>query len=671
MTNTRTFELARRIRQLVSTNKLEEALKVLHHYFFSIDDTHHLDDVVLLESRLTELTQNQRRNLLTDTEFAIALAKIKHSVLLLLDEISPEVAIPSESKPLHKGKLLHNIPGSMQVGDLIDCRIRIATKEKYLRKHFPSAADVEPILLDRIGERMEIRLESTDSEAFIIKQQNPHLVQIIEPDIHTEWAFDVIPIKEGKQRLNIKVSIILEQKGAIIHRDEVITIKVAVNTEQPTAQGEWQIAAELQKDPSSKSLGERAVDEILGSGEVKALRRVASIAVVAIALAAATVFLPNLNNLIENYPLITPCDPNVRTVRSIVQAPGDTLRTLTISSGRADIFQVGPYVWGVNFFISPDSVEHRIHFQGKLKSHDWVFDTFPDPLILFVPKDQSEGLKIYVDKVLNQLYSWKLVVKDGPMQVSPMIAYPLSETRFFVPLSPQQISAFYDTSHTYIFGFENETFSSNTSADNKHLRADGGILRFLFKADNPNEFNNGTIISIDSCIIRLNTTITVKYPAVFVNHVEINEASKRLQFKTQTSEKITIALTGENCRCKEIVNFRPTQDTTLHIECVRKSIPPPVPATNITIILDDKWKPLKGDLRLLIQSHGSTNERFFVNDMLTFSWTQPDRSPQFCIQFDGSKSQNKMLELDCLNVKIHPGDITLKLTNRNQLEQVR
>ena len=455
MNTAKANETVRNIRALIGKNEIAEALTALVEYFTSLKDKAKLNDVIALQARLYGLQQAVARGTVSEAEAGIQRGQICNSVLILLDGIAPDEAEPEPSKPVRKGKLLHNIPEEMCLGEVIECRVRIATSEKLLRKNFAGAGHVETIPLERIGDHMEVDLVASESDAFVIKRQNRHARQFVDPDVHTEWVFDVIPMKTGPQKLYLKVDIIMREKGKKSYRDEVISVPVEVNTTEPAGGAtKWKEAANIQAKATKNFLAKM----LGGLGARKNRGRVAATLLVAVigVVLAQWLFSDNFGNLWAWPP--TPAD-GLHRVSVYVHSPTDSIaEEFTVSNLNVPLKSIIPGVFGGLARVPDDYTRHSIYYRGNSASKYWENITLKDSvchLYVFQAQDTMTcGVYVTVDTVLQPVEYWQLIWQKNTLEREYFSVLPMSDTSFFVPLGPY-CTALYDPNARYDFIFQN------------------------------------------------------------------------------------------------------------------------------------------------------------------------------------------------------------------------
>jgi|GEM_PF-3878342 len=154
--------------------------------------------------------------------------------------ISPRITNKKNSKEpsKEKGKLLFAIPHKMTIGEAHRCVVRLGTSFAVVLKELQVGS--KPKITDvPIGETMKVELMDYTQNAegkglyFDIRSFNSP-VQLIEIDSHTEWQFDVTPLKTGNLPLLLRISIVKMVNGVERYKE---TVKEIV-TEVTAAGGE-------------------------------------------------------------------------------------------------------------------------------------------------------------------------------------------------------------------------------------------------------------------------------------------------------------------------------------------------------------------------------------------------------------------------------------------------
>lgn len=601
-------ETARHIRFLLGKNRIDECLAILHDFFTAIPDKSGLNDVIALQARFYGLSQAIARGTISETEAGIQRGQICNSILLMLDAIAPDVSPPSPSKPIRKGKLLHNIPDSMKIGEVKECRIRIATTEKQVRKNFSSAAHIETIALERIGERMEIRLVAADSDAFIIKRQNKHARQLIESDAHTEWVFDVIPIKTGKQKLFLKVDIIVEEKTGKAYRDEVITVPVEVSTTESVATPEWRQAADLTPKPGAKNFLGSIFGGFLGRNHGGYPGRAVAVLVVGIAgLVTAAILWEPASSLIDQWMAEpdSPAGVKLHSVGIIVHSPADSVvEQFTVSNQTVAMSRIIPGVWEASIRVPDDSTKHNIYYRGNAARGYWESVVLKAKTVhLFVsPTDTAPcGVYVDIDTVVYPPERWRLVWRKDTFENVSFNVRPISNTSFFIPLG-NWCRTLYDPRKKYDF-----------------------------------QFVNG------SCLLVAKNVSLADYPA-------------RLFFRKHLPGPITVAppIRKAQKKVSSASNPRPVAYSTSAVDK-----PKPVKKAGISLSLPPKWAKLVRDLEITVDGNHYSSDLPLENGQISFELLPSSESREICIRMFGQKT-GEPVSLGCYEGPIEP-DMKLEI----------
>jgi len=595
-------ETARHIRFLLGKNRIDEALAALHDFFTVIQDKNGLNDVIALQARFYGLTQAMARGTISETEAGIQRGQICNSILLMLDAIAPDASPPSSSKPVKKGKLLHNIPDSMKIGEVKECRVRIATTEKQVRKNFSSAAHIETISLERIGERMEVRLVAADSDAFVIKRQNKHARQIIEPDSHTEWVFDVIPMKTGKQKLFLKVDIIVEEKAGKAYRDEVITVPVEVSTTESVATPEWRQAADVTPKPGAKNFLGSIFGGFLGRNQGGYPGRSIAVLAVGIAgLATAAILWEPTSSLIDQWMAGSDSSAGVKlhSVGIIVHSPADSVvDQFTVSNQTVAMSRIMPGVWEASIRVPDDSTRHNIYYRGNAARGYWESVLLKDQIVhLFVsPTDTALcGVYVEIDTVVYPPERWRLVWRKDTFENVSFNVRPISDTSFFIPLG-NWCRTLYEPRKKYDF-----------------------------------QFING------SCVLVAKNVSLMNYPT-------------RLLFKKHPPGPITLA--PPIPKAKKKVSSASGPRPVMHF-IPAKPIPKPVKKAKINLTLPPKWARLVQDLEITVDGNHFSSDLPWENGQIPFELPPSSESREICIRIVGQKT-GEPVSLGCYEGPIEP-----------------
>ena len=121
-----------------------------------------------------------------------------------------------------EGKLIYNIPDTMKLGNIYTIKIRIKRDINNLK------------IIDTLYKQQVVNIKTTscmevvvidpstnDSKSFSILKQNSDK-QFIDDSDYTEWVYSVKPLKSGKLKLNIVISIIKnDNKKEIVYFNSV------------------------------------------------------------------------------------------------------------------------------------------------------------------------------------------------------------------------------------------------------------------------------------------------------------------------------------------------------------------------------------------------------------------------------------------------------------------
>ena len=680
MTTAKALETARSIRALIGRSSIEEAIVALLEYFSEIGDKNRLNDVVALQARLYGLNQAITRGTISEQEAAVQRGRICSSILLMLDVIVPEAAQPEPSKSVKKGKLLHNIPEAMKVGDVVECRVRIATTEKQLRKNFASADHIATIPLDRIGERMEVWLEAADAGAFIIKRQNRHALQIIEPDVHTEWVFDIIPIKDGVHRIFLKVEIILETKNGDVRRDEVISVPVDVSNSRPTSAAQWNNVADISTAGASKGFFTTIISSVFGKkrGEVKRLSA-ALVVVIAGYLIAQMIW-------DEKRPEIEfPLTGKTRHVGIIIEAPADNIAEAFTVSGKAfPLTKVRQGVWQTRIDIPDKQIYHRIYFQGDISEGNYRNSYLSQAVNTFYFTDTSRcGLYIEVDTVVQPLSHWYLVWEKSPTQFESFRVEPIDDKMFFVPLG-DWCAALYMPGKKYNFQLINDSLTLWA----KEVPVSNPPFRILFThkpaGTGPITYNTTATlifsrpISLNS--ISVNGQRVAKYTSFDATGARrkkagaqfvINAGNVRNLDASATSFTFTVNSSDCTCAAKTVAAASNIRETITCTPLPSKKLskptgPAPVPygpsdtphpskskIANLYMQLPPKWVKQIEDLSITVDGKPYSSSLPLVDGKIPFNLAVRDENCSICIEMHGQNTGNP-LTLGCYTGPIEP-----------------
>ncbi len=235
-------EFIQSIRQLIADGKTEDAVQLLRENIKEYDESI-FTDAIMLESRYQNAkSDNVIKGIIPREDYDRTIAQINFAILELLEKLEKTTFISSgAAKDKSKGRILHNIPGTMPLNKESRCIVRIAYDDVALLRDFKTTEDT--VVQDvRIAEVMGVELlDFNETPAFKIRTVNDE-EQFLASDDFTQWIFQVKPILEGKYPLTLKVSVIEEidgrsRKREIVLEKEIFIINqpdVAVPTAPPS-----------------------------------------------------------------------------------------------------------------------------------------------------------------------------------------------------------------------------------------------------------------------------------------------------------------------------------------------------------------------------------------------------------------------------------------------------
>ncbi len=263
------------IRDLVSKNRLKEAIKQVEEYTQALSDTH-FNDIITAISQKYE--GNERSNLLNTISYNTYIRERSKTTVSLLglltkmDEYQEEqtrtssnhVSIDGDNNIVIQGSnnnhitigtenesdvddneivsgnnggyLLYSIPNEMTLNVLYKCIIRISIlKEKLLKDFFVETVRIKNI--EKVSDVMEVDLINMGNKNFLIEKPNSK-DQIVDGETCTEWIFYVTPIKLGLHKLILKISTVAfinnkERKKEILLEESVNILTIELYDDNP------------------------------------------------------------------------------------------------------------------------------------------------------------------------------------------------------------------------------------------------------------------------------------------------------------------------------------------------------------------------------------------------------------------------------------------------------
>lgn len=676
------------VREMISRGRLEEALEILSEYFKKQADAEHLNTVLLIQSELAEIKKAQIQGLLTDTEYLVKKVRINGRVLSFLDEVFPAQANHGiEYKPVnHEGKLLHNIPKVMRIGEKpVICCIRIASDANQLVEDLEDDNNVQIIRLNRIGENMGVELEAIDPEAFYIRPLNADLQQSVESDTFTEWVFEVTPIKVGNHTLVLKVNIILDQYGVKPPKNRVLTLNVEVSAVKSTAKPIWSPALNFVPENTIWNLISRTPAPLRKTGRL-------ALNLFQYALVIAAMLVPgHLNNYRTHIPQSWPGRPSGQSIEVFIHAVQDSIvKQFSISHAT-----VGNIVrndslrfWKTRAIINKDTSCYNIYYEGNLLKGRWEMDHLPDPLHLFVDSSAPDPPKnhcyiiVETDTVVEQASNWKLIVYDEKYRRQLFDARPVSDFKYVVNIE-NICTQLYDPDRLYYFSFVNDRLLPDTLIASP-LKGKPAGLKFTYRKTH--------VEAYAFCEARLFFNQPIQFKEVLVNGAKIrrvhqgdnarlvNDISFRLYLSMQNPNKFTIKVNGTNCDCKPLLKTLPPALPSGITKCINDLITCEYRKTRISLEFGKKWLNHLTDLEVALYNDNKyhivaediTADKLDSQKRYWFPLTryETSQSRNLCIRFRKGERSNEILELACRTIPLKDQSIHLKLTDNNQLVEV-
>ena len=210
---------------LTSCKVVEESIETKDSDLTSNKDTVKNTLANLLEDSLSEAHLNIKPNkiLLTSGEMYYPPAPIYHDGGLRIIEVKNTKVI-KQGNDLSEGRIVYKIPERMRIRSINRVIVRISKSKASVSLYDSLSGEVRTSRIP-VTETMEVKLVDVspkDNRAFDIVDGNS-AVQIVENgDTYTEWSWDVTPIKVGKSKLKIVVSVIRNgNKKDLVYEDSV------------------------------------------------------------------------------------------------------------------------------------------------------------------------------------------------------------------------------------------------------------------------------------------------------------------------------------------------------------------------------------------------------------------------------------------------------------------
>lgn len=182
----------------------------------------------------------------------------------LLDALGKKKEQPSDAPEVKtkasaakEGKVLYHIPSMMQVESWSRCRVRVAWEELLLLENLDIPEEERVIESIRLGEVMQASLQESPAEGNFLIQAINNQEQIVTEDEFTEWLFDVKPLKAGKFKLILRITLIQIVQGRERAKDVVLERMVTTETFVPRALARFDTASEslgVKDEPEGRSV---------------------------------------------------------------------------------------------------------------------------------------------------------------------------------------------------------------------------------------------------------------------------------------------------------------------------------------------------------------------------------------------------------------------------------
>ncbi|MCB9289163.1 MAG: hypothetical protein H6560_17775 [Lewinellaceae bacterium] len=237
MTPSQLVELKVMLKSLVAENKAEKAIHEVKQALPFSSPRFNL--LIKLQQEQAAIAEMRWKNTEGPEHIARRHARLVENFLEFIDileEVDFGIVEPSSkgNRKTKTGSVLYAIPGQMEVGKEKRCIVRLAFDEAFLAEFLKPDNDTHIESLRRIEEQMEVELlDPNEEEVFAIRTINSKM-QIVEDDDYTEWIYYVKPQKEGVFELDLKVTVIIPEKGKkeiVLHEKVEVTTFATAETE--------------------------------------------------------------------------------------------------------------------------------------------------------------------------------------------------------------------------------------------------------------------------------------------------------------------------------------------------------------------------------------------------------------------------------------------------------
>ena len=284
-------ELKEAIKQLISQEKLDEAIKMLEDWAYENYKQHFIELMLSIKSDFESLKMKEIKDIISENDARIIRKQMIDKILDVLNEIpDPKSAKPPRASDIYvpnhaptsgaepsddvfykmeesaaienldldkdldinrpapgasapisaqapaapqaqtQGGILYSIPTKMSLNIETKCIVRIAFDKKILKK-VDEKFEEEKTKDITVSEVMEVELlELGTGKAFEIQSVNSK-EQVLVKDDFTEWQFYVKPLKSGSYKLLLKVAIIQRINDKDRRKEMVLDETVTVITE--------------------------------------------------------------------------------------------------------------------------------------------------------------------------------------------------------------------------------------------------------------------------------------------------------------------------------------------------------------------------------------------------------------------------------------------------------
>lgn len=199
--------------QTIAKGHTEQALILLKKMSDELDIPVLLVEHATLSSQFYIAQHNYRTGTVADSDHTLIINTINKRMLqLLVDFQNGNLPQIFNNSVLDKGRIVHNIPGEMVPQKPVICCVRIAKNEDLLFDEDLSQDEVSPSEALAISREMTVTITDPFGDVFDIARIPPGStgIQRINYDEFTEWNFRVTPLKNGKHKLWMIASTVVD-----------------------------------------------------------------------------------------------------------------------------------------------------------------------------------------------------------------------------------------------------------------------------------------------------------------------------------------------------------------------------------------------------------------------------------------------------------------------------